>query len=337
MTDQPHDVTRRATQPVRLGRTDVIATRLALGTAPLGGWPEATVPATALATIDAAWDAGLRYFDTAPLYGHGLSETWLGEALGRRPRDAYALATKVGRLLRPVPPTEKGLFKGTPPVNPVADLSYEGTIRSLTESLERLRTGRVDVVHIHDPDDHYDQAMAGAYKALTELRAAGAVGAVGAGMNQAEMLTRFAEEGEFDCFLLAGRYTLLEQGALDNLLPACDVRQISVIAGGVFNSGVTVNPVAGAHYDYARADPLIVERARRIRDVCDAHGVPVKAAALQFPLGHPAVACVLTGVRTPAELGENLDAFEFPIPPDLWTALKRERLLRDDAPVPEDS
>ena len=337
MTNERQAATRRATQPARLGQSDVRLTRLALGTAPLGGWPEATEPTTARATIDAAWEAGLRYFDTAPLYGHGLSESWLGEALGTRPRDDFALATKVGRLLRPGPPQDDGLFKGTPPVNPIFDFSYEGTLQSLTESLERLQLDRVDVAHIHDPDDHHDQAMAGAHKALVELRASGAVRAIGAGMNQAEMLTRFAEEGEFDCFLLAGRYTLLEQGALDNLLPACRDRGISVIAGGVFNSGVLIDPVDGAHYNYARADPAIVRRASQIVDVCEAHGVPVKAAALQFPLGHPAVACVLTGVRTPDELRENLDAFEFPIPPDLWTALKRERLLRDDAPVPEDS
>jgi D-threo-aldose 1-dehydrogenase len=327
---------RRATTRARLGGSDVEVTRLALGTAPLGGWPAATEPATAVATIRAAWEAGLRFFDTAPLYGHGLSESWLGEVLPDLPRDEFSLATKVGRLLRGVPASEPVLFQGTPPVNPVYDFGYDATVRSLSESLERLRLDRVDVAHIHDPDDHYDEAMSGAYKALRELRASGVVRAVGAGMNQTQMLTRFAQEGEFDCFLLAGRYTLLEQTALDDLLPACAERGISVIAGGVFNSGVIVDPGPGAHYNYAPADAAIVARCRRIADVCQSHGTPVKAAALQFPLGHPAVACVLTGVRTPDELAENLRAFEFPIPASLWLDLKREGLLAENAPVPDE-
>jgi D-threo-aldose 1-dehydrogenase len=328
---------RKATRRARLGRTDVEVTRLALGTAPLGGWPAATTPTTAHETIQAAWDAGLRFFDTAPLYGHGLSESWLGDVLATKPRAEFTLATKVGRLLRPVPPTEPMLFSGTPPVNPVFDFSYDGTMRSFEESLQRLRLPRVDVVHIHDPDDHYDEAIRGAYRALYSLRRDGVVRAIGAGMNQSQMLTRFAVEGEFDCFLLAGRYTLLEQGALDDLLPTCLERGISVIAGGVFNSGVLINPVPGAHYNYAPADPEIVERCRQIVEVCTRHGVPVKAAALQFPLAHPAVACVLTGVRSPSELMENLEAFEFPIPSDLWTELKHRGLLAENAPVPSEA
>jgi D-threo-aldose 1-dehydrogenase len=332
MSDGP----ARATQRVRLGRTDVEVTRLGLGTAPLGGWPEATDPAVADATIQAAWDAGIRFFDTAPLYGHGLSETWLGQKLSKLPRDEFAVATKIGRLLRAVDPEEPSLFHGTPPVNPIYDFSYDGTVRSYDESLDRLGLDSVDIAHIHDPDDHYDEALDGARRALRDLKAAGRIRAVSAGMNQAEMLTDFARTGDFDCFLLAGRYTLLEQGALDNLLPACRERGISVITGGVFNSGVLIDPDRQAYYNYADAAPEIVERARRIGAICARHDVPVKAAALQFPLGHPAVACVLTGARTPAELEENVALFDLPIPPALWDDLKRERLLRDDAPVPEE-
>lgn len=327
----------RATATVTLGTTETRVTRLALGTAPLGGWPEATDPTTAAETIKAAWDAGLRFFDTAPLYGHGRSEEWLGQALARYPRDEFAIATKVGRLLRPGPPQEPVIFKGTPPVNPVFDFSHEGTQRSLEESLERLRLDRVDIAHIHDPDDHIELAMSGAYRALRELRSNRVVRAVGAGANSAETLTRLAKDGDFDCFLLAGRYTLLEQGALDNLLPVCAERGISLIAGGVFNSGVLIDPKPGAHYNYLQAEHSVIDCSRRITEVCHRHNVPVKAAALQFPLGHPAVASVLTGVRTPAELAENVAAFELHIPPELWLDLKRQHLLREDAPIPEDN
>ena len=327
----------RSTATAALGASAVRVTRLSLGTAPLGGWPEETEPATALATVKAAWDAGLRFFDTAPLYGHGRSEEWLGQALRQYPREEFTVATKVGRLLRAGPPQEPVIFKGTPPVNPVFDFSYEGTHRSLIESLDRLELERVDVAHIHDPDNHVHAALTGAHKVLCDLRSAGTVRAVGAGANSAETLTTLAENGEFDCFLLAGRYTLLEQGALDNLLPVCLERNISLIAGGVFNSGVLIDPRPGSHYNYLPAEPPVIERSRRITEVCNRHNVPVKAAALQFPLGHPAVASVLTGVRTPGELAENVDAFEFPIPPELWLDLKRQHLLREDAPVPEDT
>lgn len=259
-----------------------------------------------------------------------------GQKLSKLPRQEFAITTKVGRLLRDVEPEEPSLFHGTPPVNPVYDFSYDGTHRSYQESLGRLGLDSVDVAHIHDPDDHYDTAVDGALRALTELKADGRIRAIGAGMNQAEMLTRFARTGDFDCFLLAGRYTLLEQGALDSLLPECLERGISVIAGGVFNSGVLVDPDRQAYYNYADAAPEIVERARRIGAVCARHDVAVKAAALQFPLGHPAVASVLTGARSPTEVEENAALFDLPIPAGLWHDLKREHLLREDAPLPEE-
>src|SRR5947209_4555710 len=208
-------------------------------------------------------------------------------------------------------------------------------MRSVEESLARLGMDRIDILHIHDPDDHYEEAISGAYRALDRLRAGGSIAAIGAGMNQAEMLARFAREADFDCFLLAGRYTLLDQIALRELLPLCVERDIAVIAGGVYNSGILANPGPGAHYDYTPAPPELIERAQRIEAVCSRHGVPLKAAAIQFPLGHPAVACVVIGSRSVAELEENVDMFRHPIPADLWQELKFERLLPEEAPVPE--
>ena len=318
-----------------LGRTALTVTRFGLGTAPLAGLFEAVDEAQGIAVIERAWDAGIRFFDTAPLYGHGLAEMRLGKVLRQKPRDEFTLATKVGRLLRAdVPPEPGQSWRGTPPVNPMFDFSYDGVMRSFGESLERLGLDRVDILHIHDPDDHYDETINGAYRALDRLRADGVIGAVSAGMNQAEMLTRFAREGDFDCFLLAGRYTLLDQIALKELLPECQKRGIAILAGGVYNSGILADPKPGAHYNYQTAPAELIDRARRIRDVCTRHGVPLKAAAVQFPMGHPAVACVIVGCRSTAQLDESIEMFEFDIPAALWHDLKVEGLLPTDAPTP---
>jgi len=319
----------------RLGRTSLEVTRFGLGTAPLAGLHEAVAEDQALQVITRAWDEGIRHFDTAPLYGFGNAETRLGKALHDKPREEFVLASKVGRLLRADAPPEPGQnFRGTPPVNPVFDFSYDGVMRSVDESLQRLQLDRIDILHIHDPDNHYDDALHGAYKALDHLRSEGVIRAVGAGMNQAEMLARFAREGNFDCFLLAGRYTLLDQIALDELLPICVERGIAIIAGGVYNSGILADPKLGARYNYATAPEPLLERARKIRAVCDRHGIPLKAAALQFPIGHPAVSCVVVGCRSVAQLDESLRMFEVDIPPALWQELKSEGLLREDAPTP---
>ncbi len=220
---------------VPLGRTALTVTRFGLGTAPLAGLFEAVDEANAMRVIERAWEAGIRFFDTAPLYGHGLGELRLGKVLKGKPREEFTLASKVGRLLRAdVPPEPGQSFRGTPPVNPMFDFSYDGAMRSFEESLERLGLDRIDILHIHDPDDHYEEAISGAYRALDQLRADGVIGAVSAGMNQAEMLTRFAREADFDCFLLAGRYTLLDQIALKELLPVCLERGIAINAGGVY-------------------------------------------------------------------------------------------------------
>jgi D-threo-aldose 1-dehydrogenase len=244
------------------------------------------------------------------------------------------LATKVGRLLRAGAPPQSYTFPDAPPLNPVFDFSYDGVMRSVEESVARLGIDRIDVLHIHDPDEHFEEALAGAYPALDRLRAEGTIKAVGAGMNQAEMLARFAREANFDCFLLAGRYTLLDQVGLKELLPLCAERGIAIIAGGVFNSGIMADPRPGSHYNYLAAPDELVKRAARIKAVCDGHGVSQKAVAIQFPLGHPAVQTVLTGCRSTAEVKENVEAFRAPIPPAVWQDLKAEGLLAAAAPVP---
>jgi D-threo-aldose 1-dehydrogenase len=272
--------------------------------------------------IEAAWDAGIRYFDTAPLYGFGLSEQRLGAVLRTKPRDEFVISTKVGRLLRSDAAPEPGqAWQGTPPVNPVFDFSYDATMRSVEESLNRLRLDRVDVLLIHDPDDHFDEALSGAYRALDRLRAERTVTAIGAGMNQAEMLARFAREADFDCFLLAGRYTLLDRTGAKELLPLCLERGIAVIAGGVFNSGILAESGSMRHYNYQQAPADVVSRAQRIKAICERHGVDVKAAALQFPLRHAAVVTVLTGCRSITELQENVRLFDTPISDELWKEL----------------
>jgi D-threo-aldose 1-dehydrogenase len=272
--------------------------------------------------VEAAWDTGIRYFDTAPLYGLGLSEQRLGTVLMSKPRDQFVISTKVGRLLRAGAPPEPGqAWKGTPPVNPVFDFSYDGTMRSIEESLNRLRLDRVDVLLIHDPDQHFEQALSGAYRALDRLRAEGTVRAIGAGMNQTEMLVRFAREADFDCFLVAGRYTLLDRTGTHELLPLCLERGIAVIAGGVFNSGILAESGSKLHYNYEQAPAHVISRVERIKAICERHGVDVKAAALQFPLRHPAVASVLTGCRSVGELEENARLFHQAIPDDLWIEL----------------
>jgi D-threo-aldose 1-dehydrogenase len=322
------------TERVKLGRTQLEVTRLGFGTAPLGGLFEALTDEDAHRVVEAAWSAGIRFFDTAPQYGNGLAEQRLGAVLSSKPRDQYVLATKVGRLLRAGAPPESDTFPGAPPLNPVFDFSYDGVMRSVEESVARMGIDRIDVLHIHDPDEHFEEALSGAYRALDRLRKEGTIKAVGAGMNQAEMLARFAREANFDCFLLAGRYTLLDQVGLQELLPLCLERGIAIIAGGVFNSGILADPRPGTHYNYQAAPAELVERAARIKTVCERHGVSQKAVAIQFPLGHPAVQNVLTGCRAVDEVKENVEAFRTPIPPAVWEDLKAEGLLAATAPVP---
>jgi D-threo-aldose 1-dehydrogenase len=317
----------------RLGGSSVFVPRLGLGTAPLGGWPQAVSAAQAQATIKAAWDAGIRYFDTAPFYGHGLSEQHLGGVLPGLDRSQFTVSTKVGRLLVPGV-AQESLYKGVPDLVPQFDFSAPGVRKSLGESRQRLGLARIDVALIHDPDDHHEQARREAYPLLADLRAAGTIGAIGVGMNWSQPLAQFAREEDFDCFLLAGRYTLLEQGALDELMPAVTERGASVIAGGVLNSGVLADPRRGANYDYAPAPDDVVAHAAALKAVCAEFGVPLRAAAIQFPLAHPRVASVVLGARTPAEVTDCIGMMRLPIPLELWTALKERELIRADAPVP---
>ncbi len=311
--------------------------RLSLGCAPIGNLYQGVDPSVAAATVQAAVDAGITLFDTAPLYGVGLSETRVGEVLSTVPRDRFRIATKVGRLLEPnLPgaPEEESIFEDTPDVHPVFDFSADGVHRSLEASLVRLGLDRVDIVHVHDPDNHMDQAIDEAYPALRRWRDEGVVGAIGAGMNFAGPLTRIVREADVDCVLLAGQYTLLNQNGLDALLPLCLSTNTAVIAAAVFNTGILADPADNATYFYSPAPPEILDRARRMRDVCTRHGVPLAAAAMQFALGHPAVATVLVGMRSPDEVAANTAAFEMSIPPELWTELKNEGLLPEAAPTP---
>jgi D-threo-aldose 1-dehydrogenase len=333
---------------VPLDRAGLDVTRLGLGGAPIGGLFTAVADDDARATLRHAWHLGVRLFDTAPLYGYGASERRFGAALRDEPRDAYVLSTKVGRLVRDpgrirpdddidrqrLGDRDDAFYARSGPERIVFDYSADGVTRSLEESLERLGVGRIDVALIHDPDDHWQAAIDGAYPALARLREQGVIRAVGAGMNQSKMLTRFVRETDIDIVLLAGRYTLLEQGALDELLPACRARGVAVLVGGVMNSGILAAPGSGSRFNYEPAPPDVVERARRIATVCDRHGVSLRAAAVQFPLAHPAVASLVAGVRSVAHLDEYPRLARQAIPPELWAELRAEGLLRSDAPVP---
>ncbi|MFC9465565.1 aldo/keto reductase [Streptomyces coelicoflavus] len=325
--------------PVRtLGRSGVPVTALGFGAAALAGLYEDVGEEPAAAAVEAAWDEGIRYFDTAPHYGLGLSERRLGAVLRDKPRDAFTLSTKVGRLLEPydgggddrangfaVPATHRRRW----------DFSADGVRRSLEDSLTRLGLDRVDLVLLHDPDDHERQAFDEAYPALEELRAQGVVRAIGAGMNRTRMLTRFLTDTDVDAVLCAGRYTLLEQGALRALLPAAEAAGKSVIVGGVFNSGLLADPAPGATYDYTAAPDGLLRRAVRMREVTEAHGVPLRAAALRFPFGHPAVAAVLVGARSAAQTVDAAEQYRRPVPGAVWQALRERDLLPDHAPIPE--
>lgn len=312
----------RAMQRVRVGRSNLEITRFGLGTVPLGGKYQPISDEQALETVRSALDAGINWFDTAPRYGFGLAEQRLGKALTGVPRGRYLLATKVGWRVSP-----EGI--NTP------DFSRDGVRRSVEASLRRLGVERVDILHIHDADDHYRAALDEVFPVLAEMRAQGLVRAISAGMNQWEMLADFAREADFDCFLLAGRYTLLEQGALETFLPLCQERKIGVLVGGVLNSGILgTGARSGALYNYRAAPLTILERVARIEAVCARHGVPLHVAALQFPLAHPAVTSIVVGAGSPDEVKANVAALDAALPDDLWVELQAEGLLHPAAPTP---
>ena len=358
----------------RIGSTTVEVGPLGLGTVPIGGLYEPVSDEDAFALVRRARDLGVRLFDTAPQYGSGLAEIRLGQVLPEFDRSSIVVATKVGRLIRPITFAAKTrrvlveslrsgdlkriggdavkitrrLARGRSGVDvqlgapfdrdqaameSYYDFSYDGVMRSFEESLKRLRLDRVDMLYIHDPDHDHDAALEGAFKALDKLRSDKVVGAIGVGMNQTAMLVQFAREAPFDCFLAAGRYTLLDQEALDELIPECERRGISIIVGGVYNSGILANPTPGATFNYTRAPASLLERAQRIQAVCARHGVPLMAAAIQFPLHNPVVAAVLTGVRSVAEIEQNVEMFRTPIPDAMWEELRSEALIPAPSPA----
>jgi len=322
---------------VALGRGGLRVSALALGTAPLGNLFAPVPEEDATATVRAALEAGLTYVDTAPHYGLGLAERRLGRLLAGVPRDRFVVSTKVGRLVRPLAPGETADpegFADSPPARRVWDLSGDGVRRSLEESLERLGLDRVDILLLHDPDDHEREAYEQALPALIGLRDQGVVTAIGAGMNQAEMLTRFVRDLDIDVVLVAGRYSLLDQRALAELLPTCAARGTAVVVGGVFNSGLLADPRPGATFDYAPAPAELVDRAARLAEVCARHRTPLRAAALAFPFGHPAVTSVLVGARSAAEVQDAVACFEWPVPGELWADLVATGLLPADVPNP---
>ncbi len=343
-----------ASKPIptrRLGRTAVTVTELGLGTAPLGDLFDVIEEDEARALLAAAWDGGVRYFDTSPWYGKGQSEHRVGRALYRKPRDQYTISSKVGRVLRrplrPGPYQRRDEWQGGLEFDPVFDYSYDGVMRSFEDSLQRLGINRIDVLLIHDLDTwhfktearvgpYMNQLYTGGWRALEELRDQGVIGGIGAGFNTMGTIPRYLDLFDMDFFLIAMRYTLLEQDVLESEFPRCVERNVGIVIGGTYNSGIlATGAVAGAMYNYEPAKPDILAKVARIEAVCQRHKVPLAAAALQFPLGHPIVASVIPGAIATKQVEQNLAAFNHPIPADLWAELKHEQLIRGDAPVPK--
>lgn len=324
----------------RISDTDISVTCFGFGGASMGNMYRVAHDDAAMEAIRSAYKAKVRYFDTAPMYGFGKSERLYGSVLKDQPRDSFVLSTKVGRLIlagEPTPESEDTPFVEINNAYSIFDYSRDGVLRSLEESRKRLGIERIDIVYIHDPDvnDSFKQALEEAFPALADLKSQGIIGAIGAGMNQAEMLCEFAKNADFDCFLLAGRYTLLDQIALQELLPLCQQKNISIVIGGAYNSGIlATGAVEGAHYNYAPAPTEIMEKTRKIETVCARFNIPMKAAALQFPFGHPTVVSNIPGVKTKERFEENLSLFTNPIPAGFWAVLKEENLLAAEAPVP---
>ncbi|MFC0399707.1 aldo/keto reductase [Paraburkholderia rhizosphaerae] len=321
---------------------------LGLGTAPLGGLYRDLTDEEAFETVDAAWECGVRFFDTAPHYGHTKAEHRIGDALRRHPRDEYVLSTKAGRRFVP----RKNPYDGSEgwqnplPFEAIYDYTHGGILRSFEDSQQRLGIIDIDILLIHDighmthgdQNPHYWKQLTdgGGFRALDELRSAGVVKAVGLGVNEGQAVLDMMAEFDIDCALLAGRYTLLEQQTLNDLLPACEKRNVSILLGGAFNSGILAQGVSGdLKFNYGAAPPEVIKRVARLEEVCRAHGVPLAAAALQFPYAHPCVATVLTGARSPQEMRQNAESFDRKIPPALWRALSDQGLIDRRAPVPE--
>lgn len=338
----------------QLGETSAVVTKLGLGGAGIGDLTEVLDEETAQQILQAAWDGGIRYYDTSPFYGHGKSEHRLGYFLRQQPRDEFVISTKVGRVFRAPPPGPDGRFQprqepffvGALPFEFYFDYSYDGIMRSFEDSLQRLGLTSVDLLLIHDLDFwfHRTEGLVTAYmtqlatsgwRALEELRSSGAIKGVGAGINEVGLIPRFLDRVDLDFFLVALSYNLLDQGVLAEDLPRCAEAGVGIVGGAIFASGIlATGPVEGAYHNYGPASPEILEKTRRIQAVCQRHDTPMAAAAVQFPLAHPLVAAIIPGAIRPAHVAKNLELLRYPIPAQLWADLKEEGLLASNAPTP---
>lgn len=341
----------KTTELRKVGNTGVSVTALGVGSAPLGGLYAPVATADAIAMLDAAWDAGIRYFDTAPMYGNGRSEHLVGQVLREKMESArsFTLSTKVGRLMTtqragrelppepPKNPLDPGWYNGLP-FREVFDYSYDGVMRSFDDSQQRLGFTRPDILYVHDigeithaglHDTHWAAlTKGGGFKALTELRAAGDIKGFGLGVNEWQVIRDALDEADLDCSMLAGRYTLLDQDAAREFLPLAQKRGMALVIAGVFNSGILASTTPGRRkFNYADAPEDVIARADCLREICTRHGVPLPAAALQFPMRHPATTCVVIGAKTAAQVTTNVEWFEQSIPDELWKALEAEGLI----------
>lgn len=337
----------------KIGNLNLSVTEVGLGTAPLGGWPIAVSEEEAFLTLEAAWDNGIRYFDTAPLYGSGMSELRVGNFLNNKNRDDFVISSKVGRIIVDTDHSKAiEKFIGSPKdKDSEFDFSYDGVMQSFEDSLKRLQLNKIDILHLHDPDnhpDHFEQAKLGAIKAMIKLKDEGLVTALGCGLNQNEMLVELAKEGCFDCFLLAGRYTLLDQTSLDELMPICEKNNISLILGGVFNSGILIDPSPESYFDYAKLDSnwsenltkslvrkpkshesaeFWLSKANSIKSACEYFDTTLKNAAIQFPYFNNNVSSCILGMTSPDQVIQNIKDYNSKLPSNFWKYLKDNKLI----------
>jgi D-threo-aldose 1-dehydrogenase len=328
-----------ATRTLESGTSSLSISTFGFGGAPLGNMHRVLSEDEAQLTVEAAWDSGLRYFDTAPFYGHGLSEMRIGSVLRSKKRDDFVISTKVGRVLEPCVPGEEnsGIYLNTPPFSVLYDYSYDGVMRSYESSLTRLGLDRIDIIYVHDigrlthgdqADAHYRDLIEGGWRALDGLRSAGEVKAIGLGVNENAICEQLLHDADPNIFLLAGRYTLLDQSAAERLLPACIERGVGIVLGGPYNSGIlATGPVAGAYYDYEPTSAEILSRVTALQQVCEGHGVALAEAALHFPLRHPAILSVIPGSQTSDQVARNVSTFAKVPPKALWEELAAKELI----------